>query len=79
MPIQLSSQVMLEQSKAYWVSKSLIALNVDAIDGSCYLYSSRSASLSAVDNGIEGHDLKIKLEACSDGLPEYFNCSPVGD
>lgn len=47
-------QVTLEQSRAYWVSKSLIAWNVDAVDGSCYLYSSRRASLSAVDNGIEG-------------------------
>ncbi|KAK1396520.1 Limit dextrinase [Heracleum sosnowskyi] len=71
MPTQVSSQVMLKQSRAYWVSKSLIAWNVDAIDGSCYLYSSRSASLSAVENGIEGHDMKIKLEFCGDGLPEH--------
>ncbi|XP_074366296.1 pullulanase 1, chloroplastic isoform X2 [Apium graveolens] len=71
MPTEVSSQVMLEQSRAYWVSKSLIAWNVDALDGSCYLYSSRSASLSAVDNGIEGYDKKIKLDVCSDGLPEY--------
>lgn len=74
MPTEVSSKVMLEQSRAYWISKSLLAWNVDAIDGSCYLYSSRSASLSAVDNEIEGHDMKIKLEVCSDGLPEHFNC-----
>lgn len=71
MPTEVSSKVMLEQSRAYWISKSLLAWNVDAIDGSCYLYSSRSASLSAVDNEIEGHDMKIKLEVCSDGLPEH--------
>lgn len=47
-------QEFLTHSRAYWVSKSLIAWNVDAVDGSCYLFASRTAALSAVDNGIHG-------------------------
>lgn len=69
MPVEGPTQEFLTHSRAYWVSKSLIAWNVDAVDGSCYLYASRTAALSAVDNEIHGHDVKIKLERDSGRLP----------
>ncbi|KAB1211035.1 Pullulanase 1, chloroplastic, partial [Morella rubra] len=56
-------------SRAYWVSKSIIAWNVDVRDGSCYLLASKSASLYLTDDQIQGEDVKIKLEQDSGGLP----------
>ncbi|KAK9283626.1 hypothetical protein L1049_011876 [Liquidambar formosana] len=56
-------------SRAYWVSKSIIAWNVDLGDGSCYLYASKFAALSVTDDGIQGQDVKIKLEEDNGGLP----------
>lgn len=41
-------------SRAYWVSKSIIAWNVDVGDGSCFLFASKTAALSIVDDGVEG-------------------------
>ncbi|KAK6933438.1 Glycoside hydrolase, family 13, N-terminal [Dillenia turbinata] len=50
------SQDSLFYSKAFWVSKSIIALNVNVGYGSCYLYASKIAALSLADNGIQGLD-----------------------
>ncbi|XP_022765473.1 pullulanase 1, chloroplastic isoform X2 [Durio zibethinus] len=71
MPFQLSSssQDSLLHSRAYWVSKTIIAWNVDIGDGSCYLYASKIAALSVTDNGIQGCDVEIKLEEDGNGLP----------
>ena len=41
-------------SRAYWVSKSIIAWDVDVGDGSCFLFASKTAALSIVDDGVEG-------------------------
>ncbi|KAG6669765.1 pullulanase 1, chloroplastic isoform X1 [Carya illinoinensis] len=57
-------------SRAYWVSESTIAWNVDVGDDSCYLFASKSATLSFTDDKIRGEDFKIKLEEDSEGLPE---------
>ncbi|MBA0659972.1 hypothetical protein Goklo_012044 [Gossypium klotzschianum] len=71
MPLQLSSlsQDSLLYSRAYWVTKTIIAWNVAVVEGSCYLYASKVAALSVTDNGIQGHDLEIKLEEDRSGLP----------
>ncbi|XVF23499.1 hypothetical protein REPUB_Repub13aG0044000 [Reevesia pubescens] len=70
---QLSSSSQLQDSllysRAYWVTKTIIAWNVDVEDGSCYLYASKIAALSVTDDGIQGHDVEIKLEEDSSGLP----------
>ncbi|XP_062091962.1 pullulanase 1, chloroplastic [Humulus lupulus] len=63
----------LMYSRAYWVSESIIAWNVDVgINGSLYLFASETASLSVMedDHGIQGHDVKFKLEEDSHGLPQ---------
>lgn len=41
-------------SRAYWVSETTIAWNVDAPDGFCYLYASKAAALSIDYQGIKG-------------------------
>ncbi|KAL5569455.1 hypothetical protein UlMin_026030 [Ulmus minor] len=57
-------------SRAYWVTESIIAWNVDVGDGSCYLFGSKTAALSITDgDGVQGQDVKIKLEEDSYGLP----------
>lgn len=56
-------------SRAYWVSKSIIAWNVDVGDGSCFLFASKTAALSIADDGVQGKDVQIKLEEDSSGLP----------
>lgn len=43
-------------SRAYWVSRSQVAWTVDAEDGSCYLYASKTACLSVTSDGIQGLD-----------------------
>ncbi|KAF5729467.1 hypothetical protein HS088_TW21G01633 [Tripterygium wilfordii] len=63
-------QESLLYSRAYWVSESIIAWNVDIGDGSCYLYASKVAALSVTDNGIQGEDVKIQLVEDIQGLPE---------
>ncbi|KAM7526852.1 hypothetical protein LguiA_016754 [Lonicera macranthoides] len=65
-----SSQDSLMNSRAYWVSYSIIAWNVDA-GGSCCLYASRNATLSVTDEGVQGHDVKIDLEGYDGRLPEH--------
>ncbi|KAF7133238.1 hypothetical protein RHSIM_Rhsim09G0146100 [Rhododendron simsii] len=57
-------------SRAYWVSRSQIVWNVDAENGSCYLYASKTACLSVTNDGIQGYDVRIKLEVESTGLSE---------
>lgn len=48
--------------RAYWVCKSTIAWNANVGDGSCYLFASKTASLSDTENGVTGYDAKFKLE-----------------
>ncbi|XP_052200202.1 pullulanase 1, chloroplastic isoform X2 [Diospyros lotus] len=60
----------LKYSRAYWVSRFTIAWNMDVGDGLCYLYASKTASLSITNDGIQGYDVKIKLEADNSGLSE---------
>ncbi|KAM7268571.1 hypothetical protein ACFE04_010737 [Oxalis oulophora] len=59
-------------SRAYWISESVIAWNVDIGQGSCYLYASRAAGLLVTDDdeGIQGEDFKIELEEDRSGLSE---------
>ncbi|MBA0775949.1 hypothetical protein Gotri_011031 [Gossypium trilobum] len=83
MLLQLSSlsQDSLLYSRAYWVTKTIIAWNVDVVEGSCYLYASKVAALSVTDNGIQGHDLEIQLEEDRSGLPpnvtHFFSFSVI--
>ncbi|XP_027364893.1 pullulanase 1, chloroplastic isoform X2 [Abrus precatorius] len=56
-------------SKAYWVSESVIAWNIDVTNGFCYLLASKNASLSTANCKIQGEDLKIQLQEDRDGLP----------
>lgn len=56
-------------SRAYWVSESIIAWNVDVPDGCCYLYASRTAALSILYDGIQGADVEIELQEDRGGLP----------
>ncbi|PWA76551.1 limit dextrinase [Artemisia annua] len=60
----------LSYSRAYWVSKSVIAWDVDVVGGSCFLYSSKSAALSIAENGIQGYDSNIQLERHDQSLPQ---------
>ncbi|XP_071734592.1 pullulanase 1, chloroplastic isoform X2 [Rutidosis leptorrhynchoides] len=61
----------LSYSRAYWVSKSIIAWNVDdVIGGSCFLYSSTSATLSITETGIQGYDLSVELQRDDQRLPD---------
>ncbi|XP_044462126.1 pullulanase 1, chloroplastic isoform X2 [Mangifera indica] len=74
MPLQISTsssqkQDCLFSSRAYWVSETTIAWNVDAPDGFCYLYASKAAALSIDYQGIKGEDVRIKLQEDSGGLP----------
>ncbi|XP_059307582.1 pullulanase 1, chloroplastic isoform X1 [Lycium ferocissimum] len=64
------SQDSLFYSRAFWVTKSIIAWNVGAGEGECYLYASRNAALCVADDEIQGHDVKIKLERTNYGLPQ---------
>ncbi|XP_058182007.1 pullulanase 1, chloroplastic isoform X1 [Rhododendron vialii] len=62
-------------SRAYWVSRSQIAWNVDAENSSCYLYASKTACLSVTNDGIQvsmqaGYDVRIKLEVDNTWLSE---------
>lgn len=47
-------QESLLYSRAFWVTKSTIAWDVDAGDGSCYLYGSKTANLSVANGEIQG-------------------------
>lgn len=59
----------LKYCRAYWPSKYIIAWNFDVGNGSYYLFASKTASLMVTDAGIQGSDVKIKLEKDNGGLP----------
>ncbi|OIW01726.1 hypothetical protein TanjilG_03864 [Lupinus angustifolius] len=67
--IQMQNNLL--HSRAYWVSESVIAWNVDDVgkEGFCYLLSSNHASLSISNWQIQGEDVKIKLQEDRAGLP----------
>ncbi|EXB96160.1 Pullulanase 1 [Morus notabilis] len=66
-----SQDCSLLYSRAYWVSESIIAWNVDVGNGSCFLFASKTADLSLTENdGVQGQDLKVKLEEDGYNLPE---------
>lgn len=44
----------LLKSRAFWVSESIIAWNVDAGNDSCYLFASGTAALSLTGDGVLG-------------------------
>ncbi|KAK7343946.1 hypothetical protein VNO77_13089 [Canavalia gladiata] len=57
-------------SRAYWISESVIAWNVDVGNSfGCYLLTSKDASLTIANCEIQGEDLKIKLHEDRAGLP----------
>ncbi|XP_073018670.1 pullulanase 1, chloroplastic isoform X2 [Primulina eburnea] len=66
-----SCQESLLYSRAFWVTKSTIAWDVDAGDGSYYLYGSKTANLSVSNGEIQGYDVKIDLGGSNDKLPEH--------
>nr|XP_048326964.1 uncharacterized protein LOC125421665 [Ziziphus jujuba var. spinosa] len=74
-PFNLSASYMyrfrdgLLYSRAYWVIESVISWNVDVGNDCCYLFASKGAALSFLDYGIEGQDVKVKLEEDNYGLP----------
>jgi hypothetical protein len=45
---------LLLYSRAYWVTESVIAWNVDVQNGFCYLLSSKDASLTISNSQIQG-------------------------
>ncbi|XP_058080024.1 pullulanase 1, chloroplastic isoform X3 [Magnolia sinica] len=67
---KLPLQDSLSFARAYWVTRSVIAWNVDVEDTFCYLYASKSAHLFLADDGIKGQDERIQLELDTGGLPE---------
>ncbi|XP_041998053.1 pullulanase 1, chloroplastic isoform X2 [Salvia splendens] len=67
----LQDQEIMLHSRAFWVGKDTIAWNMDVGDGSCCLYGSKDASLSAVNGKIGGYDVKIKLEQSKERLPKH--------
>ncbi|KAJ4720700.1 Pullulanase 1 chloroplastic [Melia azedarach] len=75
MPVELSTSSSQDDrdsllySRAYWVSESVIAWNVDVPDGSCYLYASKTAALSVTYDGVQGEDVRIELQKDSGGIP----------
>ncbi|QHN78603.1 hypothetical protein HN51_055823 [Arachis hypogaea] len=57
-------------SRAYWVTESIIAWNIDIVEnGFCSLLTSKDASFTISDNQIQGEDVKIKLQEDRSGLP----------
>uniref|UniRef100_A0A9I9EHX8 Pullulanase 1, chloroplastic n=1 Tax=Cucumis melo TaxID=3656 RepID=A0A9I9EHX8_CUCME len=57
-------------SRAFWVSRHVIAWNVEVESGSCYLFASKMATLRVKDGVVEGYDVKITLEKDRSQLPE---------
>ncbi|XP_022968437.1 pullulanase 1, chloroplastic-like [Cucurbita maxima] len=57
-------------ARAFWVSRYVIAWNVEVGSGSCYLFGSKMATLRVKDGVVEGYDVKIKLEKDRGPLPE---------
>ncbi|KAL8052039.1 hypothetical protein ABFX02_06G187100 [Erythranthe guttata] len=61
----------MSYSRAFWVSKETIAWNVDAGNGSYFLFGSKNATLTVVNGEIQGYDVKIELEQSSETLPKH--------
>ncbi|KAK4492975.1 hypothetical protein RD792_000302, partial [Penstemon davidsonii] len=63
--------------RAFWVSKSIIAWDMDSGDGSCFLFGSKSATLSVENGEIQGilltksYHVKFELNKINDRLPEH--------
>uniref|UniRef100_A0A803MHU0 Pullulanase n=1 Tax=Chenopodium quinoa TaxID=63459 RepID=A0A803MHU0_CHEQI len=68
---QIELQGTLNSSRAYWPSKYILAWNVDVGNGSYYLFASKTAALRVTNDGIEGYDVKIKLDKVNGGLPAH--------
>ena len=71
MMAQMQDNLLL-YSRAYWVTQSLIAWNVDVDDqnGVCYLLSSKDASLNISNSQIQGSffsDFQLVVYVCSTG------------
>ncbi|XP_050385000.1 pullulanase 1, chloroplastic isoform X1 [Argentina anserina] len=60
----------LLKSRAFWVSESIIAWNVDEGIDSCYLFASKTAALSLTSDGVSGGDVKVELQEDRHGLPQ---------
>ncbi|CAA0829226.1 Pullulanase 1- chloroplastic [Striga hermonthica] len=72
-PISSSSSLQdsMLYSRAFWVSKETIAWDVDAGDGSYFLYGSKNANLSVENGEIQGYDVKLMLEIGEGVLPHH--------
>lgn len=67
----------LLNSRAFWVSESIIAWNVDAGNDSCYLFASETAALSLTSDGILGN-FYLSLMIMSKSKTSYkFNVTSV--
>ncbi|MQL95806.1 hypothetical protein Taro_028473 [Colocasia esculenta] len=63
------SQDSLSYARAFWVSKSHIAWDINAEDASVYVYASKMANLHFMNDNVEGCDVRIQLEWDESGLP----------
>nr|BAA09167.1 starch debranching enzyme precursor [Oryza sativa] len=66
----VASQGFVTDARAYWVTRSLIAWNVNDQDTSLFLYASRDATMHVSDGAIHGYDSKIELEPEHASLPD---------
>ncbi|XP_052152892.1 pullulanase 1, chloroplastic [Oryza glaberrima] len=66
----VASQGFVSDARAYWVTRSLIAWNVNDQDTSLFLYASRDATMHVSDGAIHGYDSKIELEPEHASLPD---------
>lgn len=58
----------LGKSKAFWVTKDLLAWDTKSESSQVYLHSSNQAKLQLTAKGVEGSDAVVKLEEDLDGL-----------
>uniref|UniRef100_A0A0D9W273 Glycosyl hydrolase family 13 catalytic domain-containing protein n=1 Tax=Leersia perrieri TaxID=77586 RepID=A0A0D9W273_9ORYZ len=66
----VASQGFLSDARAYWVTRSLIAWNVNDNETSLFLYASRDATMRMSDGVIQGYDSKIELQPEPASLPD---------
>lgn len=59
----------LDKSRAFWVTKDLLAWNAKNDSSQIYLHSSETAKLEITAKGVEGSDVAVKLEEDLNGLP----------
>ncbi|KAJ7525125.1 hypothetical protein O6H91_17G037200 [Diphasiastrum complanatum] len=57
-------------ARAFWVTRDLLAWHLDAANSHVNLHASKKATLHLSEKGVEGGDLKIKLEPHLNGLPD---------